>query len=404
MIKKHTYPFLILLVLASSFTLIQEKKVDEVKLITSKATFIAGDEIRLTFSSTYKSIPNLYFSNSYGSSVSLPTKKENLLTYDLTNDLNNKSGHVNWKLIFDKEKSIKGSFFIKPHAEISEIESYLGPNTIQAGEKDFAMMVLLLHDEYGNPPPDSTNAIFKSQFLDDISTAKVSSSNLICYKNFYTKNKAGRVLVTSESATTFSKEYTIDILPNVPANFTIEAKRDHSFADGNQLTEFSTSIIRDEFDNVVSDGTYVNFFIRNKNDDILKTSGVTIRGVAVGSIIHPDHPEQWKVKAYIPGMAESNEVNLEYKRAIKEFQLMFDKESSTLEVQGLMSFMNQFIPDGQRVELVLRKDKILINEFQETTRNGQAAFSLHDQLLSKGTYTFEVSVSGLTKKIHHINL
>ncbi len=402
--RTATYIIILLFILVSSFALINEEVEHNVELVNAQKTYTAGDQIVLTFSSSTALKANLYVSNSYGTTFLEPMIKDDLLVFDLTQDLNHNSGWINWALEVDKEIAIRGSFNIKPHQDVAQIESYLGPNTIQTGEKDFAMMVLLLLDKYNNPVADSTKAIVKNQYLDDISSSDIYTSNLICYKNFYAKKTAGRALVSSESDNTYSKEYTIDILPNVPIDFKIEVNRDHGFADGNQLAEFKTSIIKDQFDNIVSDGTYVDFFIRNKNGDVLKTSGVTVMGTAIGSIVHPDQPDEWSVKAYIPGMAESNEINIEYKQAIKEFDLIFEQETGTLSVDGLKSFMNQLIPDGQRVELKITKDKVLTHEFQETARNGKASFIIKDVLLSKGTFTFEVRVAGLMKELQHTNL
>ena len=402
--KTKTYILLLLVILTTSFVIITDKEEYVIKLESTKEVFNAGEEIVLTFTFSGEKMPELYFSNSYGSSISSPIKKENRLVYDLTQDLNHRTGFVNWKLTLDDKTSIEGSFEIIPDKKVDRIESYLGPNSIQAGDKDFAMMVLLLHDKYGNPAADSTQATFKSQYLTDESSFIESSFNLISYRNFYATKKAGRILVSSESDNTFSKEYTIDVLPNIPTDFTISTSRNHTYADGNQLTKFSTSIIKDVNDNIVSDGTFVNFFIRNKKGHILKTSGTTIRGIATASMIHPDSPDEWQVKAYIPGMAESDEIKLAYKRAIQDFQISFDIETSTLNVFDLKSFMNQFIPDGQRVTLHIVKDKKRVATLYETSKNGEASFMLKEKILSKGSYEFEVHVAGLSTTISHQSL
>ena len=60
------------------------------------------------------------------------------------------------------------------------------------------------------------------------------------------------------------KKFDVNIMPSIPTNFTISTHRNHTYADGNQITTFSTSIIKDTLGNTVSDGTYVEFYIRNK--------------------------------------------------------------------------------------------------------------------------------------------
>ncbi|MBT8269412.1 MAG: hypothetical protein KJN59_09335, partial [Bacteroidia bacterium] len=124
---KLTYLLLLGFFLMGSSFLPQEiGQTNPIIQLNSDLEFTAGDEIQLKFSSTSKTIPKLYVSNSYGSTVLSATIEEDALIYDLTGIMGNKSGIVNWSFI-DSETELSGYFYIKPKATVKSLESYLGP-------------------------------------------------------------------------------------------------------------------------------------------------------------------------------------------------------------------------------------------------------------------------------------
>jgi len=321
---------------------------NDIKLLTSQNEFTAGNTIIIKFI-TFNSIkPNLYCTNSYGSTLITPIVKAKELHYKIPTNISNKSGKVYWKLL-NENTSLSGQFYISPKQSIVSMETYIGPPSIQAGKTNYTMTVIIPTDILDNPLNDSTKVAVKHQFLNNESNDNVFTKNLIAYKNLYAKEKSGRMLVSSESLGKNSKEYTIDVLPSLPTNFNLSNKRNHNYADGNQITTFLTSTIKDNYGNIVSDGTYVEFFITNKAENILKTAGTTINGIATAQMIHPDYEEQWIVKAYINGMAESNTIKLNYKQVVSNFEVDFSKDNRSITVGPLKSFMQQMIPDGLQV-------------------------------------------------------
>ncbi|WBX75102.1 hypothetical protein PG911_10575 [Tenacibaculum ovolyticum] len=212
------------------------------------------------------------------------------------------------------------------------------------------------------------------------------------------------MLISSECLDENSKEYTVIVYPANPTNFKISAKRHHSYADGNQITNFSTSAVKDEYSNIVSDGTFVNFFIRNKKGNILKTSGTTIKGIATAKMIHPDYETTWKVKAYVEGMAESNTISVNYKQVIEDFKVDFSNDNRLITVGPLQSFMQQMVPDGLVVSLFVYKNDVLINSEIKTSYNGFVNFNLNTAAYKKDTYTLKIVSAGLKKEFKKITL
>jgi len=370
----------------------------KVKYISTPKTYEVGEKINLQFSTSQKIFPNLYYSNSYGSTLIWPIYENSILSYPIPLSLCRKSGLVNWKLLY-KDQPLYGQFNITPKTKVNTLETYMGPPSIIAGGTDFTMFVVIPTDIYDNPLKDSTKVTIKNQFLENESLEQRYTNNLIVYKKSYSAKKTGRLIMSSECSGVNSKEYDVSIRANHPTNFTINYKRDHQYADGHQITTFSTSIIKDNFGNIVSDGTFVEFFITNKTQHVLKTSGKTIEGIATSKMIHPDQEEQWTVQAFVNGMAQSRSINLNYQPAISEINIKLSKNHKTLTVGPLQSFMKQLIPDGLEVTLNIYKDNILLKRLKKQSYNGMATFNLSKQFLKTETYKLIIKTAGIEKSL-----
>ncbi|WP_111309967.1 hypothetical protein [Confluentibacter sediminis] len=376
---------------------------NEFIFITKETQFEAGKDMELQFSSNNEEKPNLYISNSYGSSIIKPTLKSGILNYKIPNAISKKTGVIYWKLL-NNAAVLSGEIFIHPKLEVATMETYLGPPSIEVGGTDYAMLVVIPTDSYDNPLPDSTKVTVKHQFLENQSEDIVLMKNRISYKNIYSENKTGRILIASECLDTDSKEYTVNVMPAIPTNFTISYQQNHHYADGNQITTFSTSIIKDRYGNIVSDGTYVEFFIANASHNILKTSGTTINGIATAKMIHPDHEDYWRVKAFVEGMAESNEISLVYKKVISDFEVAFSEDNRKITVGPLKSFMNQMIPDGLEISISVYENNKELKTLYKSSYGGFATFKLNTNDLPNSTYSFKIKVAGIEKTYSKIKL
>ncbi len=395
---KLTYLIITCLFLLVDNTSMSNTVKDDFKLLTKVNQFTAGDVIVLEFSTSKNSKPKLYISHSYGNTVLKPTLKSDILYFTFPKTISNKAGVINWQLL-SSDDALSGTFQIVPFPQVNTMETYLGPPSIAAGGNDFSMLVVMPTDVYDNTLPDSTNVNIKHQFLYNEYNNSVTTEHGISYLNIFSETKSGRMLVSSECLEKNSKEFTINVLPDIPTNFTIDFERHHEYADGNQVTSFSTSIIKDTYGNIVSDGTYVAFYISNQSKAILKTSGTTVNGIASAKMIHPDHEDNWSVKALIEGIAESNTLQLAYKSALSDYDIHFSDDNRTITVGPLKSFMNQIIPDGLEVSLSVFKDEKLIKNLIKPSFEGYATFTLGDNNFPNDTYNFEVEVAGIIKPV-----
>ncbi|WP_435415308.1 hypothetical protein [Polaribacter aestuariivivens] len=381
----------------------QIKTENSIELITEKKVFKAGEKIVLEFVTTPKKTMHLYCSNSYGTTIIPSEIKNNKLLFTLPAHFSSKRGVLNWKLINPK-KIIKGEIKIIPKDIPVSIETYIGPPSIVAGEKDYTMFVVIPTDNLDNPLTENSAVTIQQQFLNQEKKEEIFTKNLIGFKNIYSPLKSGRILLSSVASNLNSKEFTVNIMPGIGTNFKIFSQRNHNYADGNQITTFSTSVIRDTHNNVISDGSFVDFYIKNKKGDVLKTSGKTINGVATAKILHPEFKEDWLVKAYIIGIAESDEIKLTYKQVIKDFTVAFSNNNRTLKVGPLQSFMNQMIPDGLKVTTSIFKDGKLVDSIVTKSVDGFVNFELDANIYPNEIYKIKVSTAGITKSFNSIKL
>lgn len=403
--NKSTYLLLLFgLMLLSSFTVMQNNVVDnEFKLITTQTQFEAGHSIVIRISSNQGVKPLLYCSNSYGSTLVTPVFESHILEYKIPLHIASKKGKVNWTLL-DDNTSLSGQFNIIAKQEVATMETYIGPPSIEAGGTDFTILVVIPTDSLDNPLAENTMVNAKHQFLASEENDAISIKNLIAYQNIYSKKESGRMLVSSESLGKNSKEFTINVMPAIPTDFTISVKRPHDYADGNQITSFSTSIIKDKQDNVVSDGTFVTFYITNSKGNILKTTGTTISGIATSKMIHPDFKDNWSIKAFVDGMAESNSITVEYKQVIQDFNVAFSKNNRDIKIGPLQSFMKQMIPDGLQVKLLIYKNNSLLKIETKTSFNGYVLFDLKPGIFQNGDYDFRINTAGMEKEFNNKKL
>jgi hypothetical protein len=376
------------------------------QFLQSPSHYIAGRPILLAFKSNIRHLkPQLFIIHSYGKTVLEATEKNNTYFFSLPQSYSFKTGIVSWFLILKKQNIQKGIFTIVPNdATKTEIENYLGPRTILTGGKEFTMLVTIPTDAYDNPKKDKTNVWVKHQFLNKITTTLLKTNFFITWYSIYSPTKSGKLLASSECETIATKEIETEIYPNIPTNFTISYERNHGFADGNHFTKLNTSQIKDEFGNIISDGTLVSFIIKTKNEYILKSFGATINGIASATILHPDHAEKYKVKGYITGIAESNSILIKYAPVITTFQYQFSKDYRTLKVGPLKSFMKQLVPDGIKVVVKVFDKNGLFNTIQEETSNGVATFNFLEEYYPQKNYRFEISTMGIIKKSKTLKL
>ncbi len=373
-------------------------------LITKKQEYIAGQKIILKYRISGENIPMLLVENAYGTSLIQGRKEHNEVVYIFPSNYSNRVGKCSFKLIGNKEKLDAGDIYIHPAVtKTRNIETYMGPPSIIAGGKDYTMLVNVPLDTYDNPLADSTAVTINQQFNSAITTTEVKLKNFIGWKNIYAPEKSGRILVSALCNALASKELNAIVFPANATDFKIDYERVHKYADGNQVVSLKTSIIYDEYKNVVSDGTLVNFIIENKEGTKLYASGTTISGIATAKMLHPVVADRWNVTAYITGAAKSNPLLVNFESAVENYKISHSKDFRTITVGPIKSFMKQLVPDGIIISCAIYNQNNKLLETKTTTsRKGIGTFYLDTDFYSKGAYQIKIKSMGLLKETNII--
>lgn len=396
---KHA--FLLLIYFFSVGFNAQKKKIT---LLNKQKNYSVKDTITLQFNVNNKHKYQLYCSNSYGSTVIKPVSDKETVLFQIPKYISSKRGILHWALLINGNTTLKDNITIRPLKNSTKLEMYLGPPSIEAGKTDFSMLVAIPTDSLDNPLQDGTKFKLQKQFKDSKQSQPLTIENLLGFKKIYATKQSGRMLISTTHVKQNSTEYSLNIVPAAPKNFKIFAKRNHKYSDGNQITTFYTSIIKDKFNNVVSDGTLVYFYIKDNKNNILKTLGQTVNGIAQAKILHPDSPTKWKINAFVEGIANSNTISLQYDQVIKDYKVKFSDNNSTIKVGPLQSFMKQMIPDGLLVTLnVLQKDKV-IKTYKLESRNGYVIFNINKDFYKKRNYSLRIEAAGVVKIFKNVLL
>lgn len=369
------------------------------EVIPYKKVYTAGDVMVLAFTTTSKINHSLLLSNAFGSVVVFPEKESQELRFHIPQHVRRKSGPCSWRLLSNGKSILKGVVNIHPKIDTApRLETYFGPRSMTAGPTDYSMLINVTTDPYDNVLPSGTEVVFKSQFLNTISEFEVPSKNLISWKKIHSKIKAGRILVNTSYKDKTSKELTTIIFPSTAEPFTIEAKHNHSYADGNQVLKLNTSIIRDQYDNMVSDGTLVSFSIENSKGVLLQSSAPTIGGIANATMLHPSEKEVWKITAYVTGAAKSNTITILFNTAIKDYEVHFSTDKRTIKIGPLRSFMGQLAPDGILITAALySKTGEYLETIRTNVRKGSGTIELQKEYYPNASYHIVIKAAGITK-------
>ena len=388
---------------ATPYVLNYEKPVTQ--LLSEKLNYKAGEDMIIQFSTDKEGAYGLLLKSSYGIVYLNQNSTSGQINFTLPRFISRKKGVIHYQLYFEDEVRLTGSLMISSSSKrTTMVEAYLGPTSINAGGLDYGMMTVMPTDVYDNPLEDSTKVEVKHQFLSNEKVEELLVDDFIVWKNIYSYETSGRILVSAKEGLIPSKEFTLDVYPSQAEDFELYERRKHHYADGNQLVEFYTSKIKDKYGNTISDGRLVEIIIQNDKGSRISTIANTIDGVARGFIIHPALKSTWNAKAFIPEMAESNTIILNFLPAVEDIEISFAVNNREMIIGPITSFMEQLIPDGAIITLRLYKEGKLLEEFHKSTFNGKTKFKISKDFYVDGVYDIEIEALGIKKVFANYSL
>ncbi len=372
----------------------------EVHLINEQKEFVAGSEIVLQFESSTKANPLLLFENALGSTLIHPESREDMLEFALPLPYTQKAGLSRWRLIEDQREILSGQFHISSSVEEQPLlEAYLGPPSLMAGDEDFAMLVTIPTDSYGNPLASNWPITLKQNKVGKEQADTIFTQELLAWKRINTVKRSGPLFVSAATEQSQTKEFQTFVYPANPVDFEINTELVHNYADGNQIMQLKTSVLKDEFGNIVSDGTLVEFHILTDSGSLLSSTATTINGVATAKLLHPETASEWEITAFVAGAAKSNSLSVQFEPIFNDFDVQITEKGRLLRVGPLKSYQGQIVPDGFGVVLTVSREDKQAESLSTNSRNGYAEFELDPDTYPPGQYKLELLSGGVTKNI-----
>jgi len=344
--------------------------------------YIAGEEIRVFIEKEVEENTYLKITHAAGSALLRPAKNSPGSYFEIPEPIRNKSGVLDLELI-GWEQSWKKQVAILPDTSLASIEAYCGPKHLVVDRSDFTMITAMVLDEYDNPFPKETQVEMKAFINEELRVVSSATSELSAYQLFYAPGVTGNGAISSVFKEASSKEFRLTFYANDPEHFQLLASRQHGYADGGQLVKIYTSEIRDRNENIVENGTMVQFEITDSQGQLSFIFAETIEGVAIFEIPAPLSQTNWLINALIPNYAKSDTLNLAFKKAFDDLPVAHAEDS--LVVGPIKSYMGQFAKYGLPVEVDLKNNERKLN-FSLPIKNGFVVLRYQQDLIPTGEY------------------
>lgn len=271
----------------------------------------------------------------------------------------------------------------------------VGARSIIADAAHWSMTVTLPQDRFDNPVADGTPVEIRALHPGGRLETRVQPvEHLLAWIRLYSGTKAGETRIAVESGEAVGPEGLLLEIPGWPTPFTLEAEPSTQPADDRSLITVRTSTIRDQFGNVVPDGTIVTF-VAETPDGPRFIPSVTVNGVAEAPIQAPDEPAIFQIVGSVYGV-RSKPLTVAFTPgpAVNRFTVTphLDEPNGALYLDAgpLLGQLNQYIPDGTPVLYHLTHESGQEEWLSAPAEAGHARAELRLRFLQPGTYTVEV--------------
>jgi len=333
--------------------------------------------------------------NKWGMKVFDAKKLDKQVFFDTDQLVFEESGDV--ELILTARGSVLDKHMIRvsPLAGDKLIESYLGPKTIAVGGMEKSMLTNVTIDKYGNPVEDSTAVRYRLRYPGTLLNLQqvAITDHLVSFIQLASKEEAGKIIIGANSKNASGREQEVKVIAGPPKDIEIELVEWFPYADSRQMVWIRTEVMRDEFENVVADGTEVKFIIKDQSSAYSEYKSFTVGGVANVYIENPPKATSWNVFAKTHGEMLSNSLLLNFESNIESIAFDYDRRNHKIVVGPIISGLGQHVNDGTEVSLTISKgDKKL--KYEMESQDGHCEVKLKGRKFAHGTYALALEVGG----------
>lgn len=322
---------------------------------------------------------------------------EGKFSLNIGGDKNQLIGENIFRLVYQDQILHEAKLFTYPQKAIDKTQNFNGPKSLFANDDDGSMNVTIAHDKFNNPllPPSTIN--YQSSYngkIEDSSMAPIE--NLVAYKINNSKKKAGKYLIGSSINEGYSQEQELIIGPAMPTKFSIQLVNYHPYADSRQVMHFKTSVLKDQWSNIVADGTLLLFTVMEQGSLVGVFQTFTIGGIANVYIENPSKESNWSISAGFHDQLISNQINVSFSRNVNDFSMSFDKKHKELTIGPVIGILGQLVPDG--TEVVISNSEYDLEDYI-FLEDGKTNYKMNFEWQQLKPTELEVLIGGITKKI-----
>lgn len=292
-----------------------------------------------------------------------------------------------------------------PDEPVEPLTPLVGSRSIIADGNHWAMTVVIPFDQYGNPVAEGTpvemRALHPGNYLIQY-TPKVK--HLLAWQRMYSRTTAGRTIITTKIDQIYGPESILTEIPGWPVPFTITADPPTLPADGFQLITLRTSIIHDQYDNILPDGTQITFIMTGADGRIRTIPAQIVDGVAETFIQTPLVSGDYQIQATILGM-KSEPLTIEFTAgpAIGRFPLDFELDNSAgavyITAGPIIGSLEQYVPDGTPVTFEITDENGDTQSATAYTDQGYATAELRRIQFDTGRYEINATAGAGTGRV-----
>ena len=332
---------------------------------------------------------------SYGPRVYRTMIHDGVASFDLPAEDTRYAGTVRLTAVAGAARG-EGRINLTPGPPVAPITPLVGPRSITADGQQSTMVIIVPFDDYGNPIAEGTPIQVRARHADGIlEEDSLVTGHLLAWQRLLSHTRAGKTLISASVGDERGPEAEVLEVAGWPEPFGVSVVGEPGAADGRQTVLLRTSVLKDRFGNVLSDGTRVTFLVEGPNAQRRSAPTYTIGGVAEVPLQAPSEPGTVAIAAVVHDVASDTiQVAFTPGPAVGDIPVTVEKTADyrglILRAGPLLGALAQYAPDGTPVEFRLTDPTGNREVVSGVTQNGFAQVELRPSALRVGSYTVDV--------------
>jgi hypothetical protein len=279
---------------------------------------------------------------------------------------------------------------IAPSEAIEPIYTFVGPSNIPINSNQSADIVVLAFDRYGNVVADGSNGTVTIQRPNgSLTISPIVTSHLIAQLQVTSGTVTGNDSIAATIGNATGAATSLTETSGQPTAFTLTASPTILPADGNSQITIKTSVIRDRFGNMLSDGTLVTFTLTEEDGTRITATSYTLSGIAQIAIQAPKQAGKLQIIGSIYGLETTPiAITLTAGPAVGNIPINITLDPNlgtiTLNVGPIISALGGFIADGLPVACTVTDNIGRTIAMTGHTYNGLASIVMRSAPLKPG--------------------